>query len=91
SNLESMELQESSSIHEVGPQTLRSTLHSLTPSGEHTLLTGYSLRMKDRRIYEEMKRLEATGEYTKDEINALERGGKLRGHIPGVGRVLPSR
>ncbi|GKF05416.1 F-box domain containing protein [Tanacetum coccineum] len=28
------------------PQTLRSTLHSLTPSGEHTLLTGYSLRMK---------------------------------------------
>ncbi|GJV42612.1 hypothetical protein Tco_1421052 [Tanacetum coccineum] len=40
---------------------------------------------------EEMKRLEATGEYTEDEINALARGGKLRGHIPGVGRVLPSR
>ncbi|GKD90442.1 hypothetical protein Tco_1365949, partial [Tanacetum coccineum] len=37
------------------------------------------------------KRLEATGEYTEDEINALARGGKLRGHIPGVGRVLPSR
>ncbi|GJS23301.1 hypothetical protein Tco_0451933, partial [Tanacetum coccineum] len=34
-----------------------------------------------------MKRLEATGEYTKDEINALARGGKLRGHILGVGRV----
>ncbi|GJU79841.1 hypothetical protein Tco_1282206 [Tanacetum coccineum] len=46
---------------------------------------------EDHRIYEEMKRLEATGEYTKDEINALARGGKLRGHIPGVGRVLPSR
>ncbi|GKB87989.1 F-box domain containing protein, partial [Tanacetum coccineum] len=46
---------------------------------------------EDRRIYEEMKRLEATGEYTKDEINALARGGKLRGHIPYVGRVLPSR
>ncbi|GKB15300.1 F-box domain containing protein, partial [Tanacetum coccineum] len=46
---------------------------------------------EDRRIYEEMKRLEATGEYTEDEINALARGGKLRGHIPGVGRVLPSR
>ncbi|GJS19987.1 hypothetical protein Tco_0448619 [Tanacetum coccineum] len=45
---------------------------------------------EDRRIYE-MKRLEATGEYTEDEINALARGGKLRGHIPGVGRVLPSR
>ncbi|GJS25717.1 secretory carrier-associated membrane protein 4 [Tanacetum coccineum] len=26
---------------------------------------------EDRRIYEEMKRLEATGEYTEDEINAL--------------------
>lgn len=38
-----------------------------------------------------MKRLEATGEYTEDEINALARGGKLRGHIPGVGRVLSSR
>ncbi|GKC44973.1 hypothetical protein Tco_1062695, partial [Tanacetum coccineum] len=38
-----------------------------------------------------MKRLEATGEYTEDEINALARGGKLRGHIPGVGRVLPSQ
>ncbi|GJR54561.1 F-box domain containing protein [Tanacetum coccineum] len=46
---------------------------------------------EDRRIYEEMKRLEATGEYTEDEINALARGGKLRGHIPGVGWVLPSR
>ncbi|GKB08313.1 F-box domain containing protein [Tanacetum coccineum] len=46
---------------------------------------------EDRRIYEEMKRLEATGEYTEDEINRLARGGKLRGHIPGVGRVLPSR
>ncbi|GKE71425.1 hypothetical protein Tco_1529497, partial [Tanacetum coccineum] len=40
---------------------------------------------------EEMKRLEAMGEYTEDEINALARWGKLRGHIPGVGRVLPSR
>ncbi|GJU12327.1 F-box domain containing protein [Tanacetum coccineum] len=45
----------------------------------------------DRRIYEEMRRLEATGQHTEDEINALARGGKLRGHIPGVGRVLPSR
>ena len=38
-----------------------------------------------------MRRLEATGEYTEDEINALARKGKLRGHIPGVGRVLSSR
>ncbi|GJZ77729.1 hypothetical protein Tco_0642401 [Tanacetum coccineum] len=41
--------------------------------------------------WEEMKRLKATGEYTEDEINALARWGKLCGHIPGVGRVLPSR
>ncbi|GKC00506.1 hypothetical protein Tco_0986642, partial [Tanacetum coccineum] len=32
-------------------------------------------------------RLEATREYTEDEINVLARGGKLRGHIPGVGHV----
>ncbi|GJX04432.1 hypothetical protein Tco_0190348 [Tanacetum coccineum] len=45
----------------------------------------------DRRIYEEIIRLKATGEYTEDEINALVRGGKPHGHIPGVRRVLPSR
>ncbi|GKB64903.1 hypothetical protein Tco_0921089 [Tanacetum coccineum] len=74
------------------PQTLRSTLCSLTPSSEHTLLTRYSLRMRTAAyMYEEMKRLEATGVYTEDEINRLAKRGKLRGHIPGVGRVLPSR
>ncbi|GKE28844.1 hypothetical protein Tco_1444228, partial [Tanacetum coccineum] len=35
-------------------------------------------------------RLEATREYTEDEINALARGGKLRGHIPDVGREFES-
>ncbi|GJW30827.1 F-box domain containing protein, partial [Tanacetum coccineum] len=55
----------------------------------HTV-DGVFLKDEDRRIYEEMKRLEATGEYTENEINGLARGGKLRGHIPGVGRVLPS-
>nr|GEZ66970.1 RING/U-box superfamily protein [Tanacetum cinerariifolium] len=29
--------------------------------------------------------------YTDDEINRLARGGKQRGHIPDVGRVLPAR
>nr|GFB49739.1 F-box domain, leucine-rich repeat domain, L domain-like protein [Tanacetum cinerariifolium] len=38
-----------------------------------------------------MRRLEATGTYTNDEINRLARGGKQREHILGVGRVLPSR
>ncbi|GJY99366.1 1-aminocyclopropane-1-carboxylate oxidase homolog 3-like protein [Tanacetum coccineum] len=35
-----------------------------------------------------MWELEATGEHTTAEINAMVRGGKLRGHIPGVGPVL---
>nr|GEY44360.1 acidic leucine-rich nuclear phosphoprotein 32 family member A [Tanacetum cinerariifolium] len=38
--------------------------------------------------HEEMMRLEAMGTYTDDEINRLARGGKQRGHIVGVGRVL---
>nr|GFD00770.1 hypothetical protein [Tanacetum cinerariifolium] len=38
-----------------------------------------------------MRRLEAMGTYTDDEINRLARGGKQRGHIAGVGRVLPAR
>nr|GEZ50530.1 hypothetical protein [Tanacetum cinerariifolium] len=48
------------------------------------------LRDKDRRIYEEMRRLEVMGTYTDDEINHLARGGKQRRHIAGVGRVLPA-
>nr|GFD44962.1 F-box domain, leucine-rich repeat domain, L domain-like protein [Tanacetum cinerariifolium] len=39
---------------------------------------------------EEMRRLEEMGTYTDDEINRLARGGKQRGHIAGVGRVLPA-
>ncbi|GJW11441.1 F-box domain containing protein [Tanacetum coccineum] len=53
----------------------------------HTV-NGEFLQDEDRRIYEEMRRLEATGTYTDDEINRLARRGKQRGHIPGVGRVL---
>nr|GEW96076.1 F-box domain, leucine-rich repeat domain, L domain-like protein [Tanacetum cinerariifolium] len=56
----------------------------------HTV-NGEFLRDEDRRIYEEMRRLEAMGTYTDDEINRLARGGKQRGHIAGVGRVLPAR
>nr|GFA09189.1 F-box domain, leucine-rich repeat domain, L domain-like protein [Tanacetum cinerariifolium] len=56
----------------------------------HTV-NGELLRDEDRRIYEEMRRLEATSTYTDDEINRLSRGGKQRGHILGVGRVLPAR
>ncbi|GJS89133.1 hypothetical protein Tco_0771769 [Tanacetum coccineum] len=48
-------------------------------------------RDEDHLIYEEMRRLEATGTYTDDEINRLARRGKQRGHISSVGRVLPAR
>ncbi|GJQ92844.1 hypothetical protein Tco_0003983 [Tanacetum coccineum] len=53
----------------------------------HTV-NGEFLQDEDDVIYEEMRRLEATGTYTDDEINRLARRGKQRGHIPGVGRVL---
>ncbi|GJV05243.1 hypothetical protein Tco_1338812 [Tanacetum coccineum] len=56
----------------------------------HTV-NGVFTQDEDRLIYEEMGRLEATGTYTDDEINRLARRGKQRGHIPGVGRVLPAR
>nr|GEV77759.1 F-box domain, leucine-rich repeat domain, L domain-like protein [Tanacetum cinerariifolium] len=39
----------------------------------------------------EWDKLEAMGTYTDDEINGLAREGKQRGHIAGVGRVLPAR
>ncbi|GKB73195.1 hypothetical protein Tco_0934607, partial [Tanacetum coccineum] len=35
---------------------------------------------------EEMRRLEAMGTYTNDEINRLARRGKQRGHISGYSR-----
>nr|GFA08293.1 F-box domain, leucine-rich repeat domain, L domain-like protein [Tanacetum cinerariifolium] len=69
-------------------QPLRSTRRSLTNSLWHTLLTGNSFGM---RTDEEMRRLEAMGTYSDDEINRLARGGKQQGHIAGVGRVLPAR
>nr|GEW98795.1 myosin-J heavy chain-like isoform X1 [Tanacetum cinerariifolium] len=56
----------------------------------HTV-NGEFLRDEDRRMYEEMRRLEATGTYTDDEINRLAKWDKQQGHIPGVGRVLPAR
>nr|GEV19497.1 F-box domain, leucine-rich repeat domain, L domain-like protein [Tanacetum cinerariifolium] len=55
----------------------------------HTV-NGEFLWDEDRCIYD-MRRLETTGNYTDDEINRLARGGKQRGHIPGIGRVLPAR
>ncbi|GJT27519.1 hypothetical protein Tco_0907794 [Tanacetum coccineum] len=56
----------------------------------HTV-NGEFLQDEDRRMYEEMRRLEATSTYIDDEINRLARRGKQRGHIPGVGTVLPAQ
>ncbi|GJS31370.1 putative reverse transcriptase domain-containing protein [Tanacetum coccineum] len=57
------------------------TFAHLTPFGEQHIVDVVFLKDEDRPHIEDMKRLEATGEYTEDEINALARGGKLRGHI----------
>nr|GEV82624.1 hypothetical protein [Tanacetum cinerariifolium] len=55
------------------------------------IVNGVFTRDEDCLIYEEMRRLEATSTYTDDEINRVARMGKQRGHIPGVGRVLPAQ
>ena len=36
-----------------------------------------------------MLKLQEEGKYTDQQINEMVRGGKLRGHIPGLGPVLP--
>ncbi|GJU01081.1 reverse transcriptase domain-containing protein [Tanacetum coccineum] len=63
----------------------------------HTV-NGVFLNPKDKVLYDEMLRLQGLGfntktgvPYTEDEIMAIVRGGKQRGHIPGVGRVLPGQ
>ncbi|GJT69679.1 hypothetical protein Tco_1028965 [Tanacetum coccineum] len=73
------------------------------PSLIHTffmtyIVGGVFVRDEDRALYEEMVRLRALGSntesgvpYTDEEINAMARKGKQRGHLPGVGRVLPGR
>ncbi|GJY03933.1 hypothetical protein Tco_0369873 [Tanacetum coccineum] len=45
---------------------------------------GVFLRDEDRRLYEDMLRLQGLSTYTHDQIMAMVRGGKQRGHIPGV-------
>ncbi|GJV74322.1 putative nucleotidyltransferase, ribonuclease H [Tanacetum coccineum] len=60
----------------------------------HTVY-GVFLNPEDKVLYDELLRLQGLGSntetgvpYTKDEIMAIVRGGKQRGHIPGVGRFL---
>ncbi|GKA78145.1 hypothetical protein Tco_0784682 [Tanacetum coccineum] len=59
---------------------------------------GVFVRDEDRALYDEMLRLQSLGSntetgvpYTEEEIMAIVRKGKQRGHLPGVGRVLSGR
>ncbi|GKC53085.1 subtilisin-like protease SBT4.3 [Tanacetum coccineum] len=63
----------------------------------HTV-NGVFLNPEDKDLFEEILRLQGLGSntetgvpYTEDEIMAIIRGGKQRGHILGVGRVLPGQ
>ncbi|GKF35689.1 hypothetical protein Tco_0112447, partial [Tanacetum coccineum] len=82
-------------------RTMESSATREYPSLIHTFFlthtfNGVFLNPEDKALYEEMLRLKGLGSntetgvpYTEDEIMAIVRGGKQRGHIPGVGRVLP--
>nr|GEY40459.1 hypothetical protein [Tanacetum cinerariifolium] len=63
----------------------------------HTI-GGVFLNPTDKALYDEMLRLQGLGSYTssgvpytEDEIMAIVRRGKQRGHIPGVDKVLPGQ
>ncbi|GJR73178.1 reverse transcriptase domain-containing protein [Tanacetum coccineum] len=57
----------------------------------HTV-NGVFIRDEDRAIYRALAHNTESGvPYTDEEINAMARKGKQRGHLPGVGRVLPGR
>ncbi|GKA16495.1 hypothetical protein Tco_0696242 [Tanacetum coccineum] len=95
--------QGSRSLARLRDQMMESSVTREYPSLIHTFfvthtVNGVFTRDEDRAIYEEMLRLQALGSntpsgvpYTEEEINALARKGKQRGHLPGVGRVLPGR
>ncbi|GJX69072.1 hypothetical protein Tco_0304799, partial [Tanacetum coccineum] len=59
---------------------------------------GVLLNPEDKALYDEILMLQGLGfntstdvPYTENEIMAIVRGGKQRGHILGVGRVLPGQ
>ncbi|GJV15497.1 RNA-directed DNA polymerase, eukaryota [Tanacetum coccineum] len=54
----------------------------------HTV-NGVFLNLEDKALYGLGSNTETGVPYTEDDIMAIVRGGKQRGHIPGVGRVLP--
>ncbi|GJW44884.1 hypothetical protein Tco_0073683 [Tanacetum coccineum] len=95
--------QGSRSLARLRDQMMESSATREYPSLIDTFFVTYNVNGEftwdeDRAIYEEMLRLQALGSntpsgvpYTDEEINAMARKGKQRGHLPGVGRVLPGR
>ncbi|GJR40771.1 hypothetical protein Tco_1216455 [Tanacetum coccineum] len=83
-------------------QKARSSATREYPSLIHTFFLTHTvndvfLNLEDKALYEEMLRRQGLGSnietgvpYTEDEIIAIVRGGKQRGHIPGVGRLFKS-
>ncbi|GKC73372.1 hypothetical protein Tco_1119255, partial [Tanacetum coccineum] len=73
------------------------------PSLIHTFFLTHTvgdvfLNPEDKYLYDEMLRLQSLGSetpsvmpYTDDENMIIVYGGKQRGHIPGVGKVLPGQ
>ncbi|GJS72500.1 hypothetical protein Tco_0705341 [Tanacetum coccineum] len=55
------------------------------------LLPSEISRCRAPRLKKEIRRLQALGEYTNDQIMVMVRKGKQRRHIPGVGQVLAGR
>ncbi|GKC66238.1 hypothetical protein Tco_1098836 [Tanacetum coccineum] len=68
----------------------RRLIHSLFLT---LLLVAYSLKPRGQALLlQSLGSNTSTGvPYIEDEIMAIVRGGKQRGHIPGVGRVLPGQ
>ncbi|GJZ22490.1 hypothetical protein Tco_0559529 [Tanacetum coccineum] len=55
------------------------------------IVGGVFLQDEDRHLYEKMLRLQGLGTYIDDQIMAIIHGGKQRGYILGVGKVLAGR
>ncbi|GJR06576.1 hypothetical protein Tco_0529560 [Tanacetum coccineum] len=89
-----------SRMHMGRAQLLESTLLIPYLPLDNILVYGVFLNPEDKALYvrgdAEVNRVSAptprwVSPTTEDEIMAIVRGGKQRGHIPGVGRVLPGQ
>nr|GEV53651.1 hypothetical protein [Tanacetum cinerariifolium] len=97
--LESLKLQENQPVDRL----METSATREYPSLIHTFFLthtvgGVLLNLKDKALYDEILRLHGLGSntptgvpYTENEIMAIVREGKQRGHILGVGQVLPGQ